>query len=42
VVVALAARRPADIELQRHGRAHGVDGGDDGGLRQQRAAEVGV
>ena len=42
VVVALAARAAAEVELERHGRAHGIDRGRNRALRQHGAAEVGV
>ena len=42
VIVALAARRPADVELERHGRTHGIDRGRNRAFRQDGTAEVGV
>ena len=42
MVVALAARRAADVEFERHGRAHGVDRSCDRALGKHGSAEVGM
>ncbi len=42
MVVALAAPAGGEIEFERDGFAHGGDGGVDGGLGEDGAAEVGV